>query len=391
MQATRALFRQFGDPEVIEWVTEPLPAPGPGEVTIEHGAVGLNFIDTYHRRIGMTALLTVAAVAGGWLAHRIVFALSGRIAAMSIAQVDDLVLQRIRRPAFWAFIAIAITLAAQYDASLAAIWVPVAQILRPAILGWIAYSLVKAFTAALEFRLAAQDDPIVNRSRKTRIAILSRTATFAIVLITIGLMLLGIPGVRDIGVTVMASAGLAALAVGAAAQPALKSLIAGLQMALTEPLRIGDLVVVDGHTGRVEEIRMSFVIVRTWDERAVIVPTSRFLDQSFENWSRTNEMLTGPVFLHLNPATKVAPIRVEFLRFVGAHPLWDGRTASLLMTESRTETIELRLAMSARTIGDLFDLRCAVREHMIEWLRSEMPEALIRQRIEIEPAAGAKR
>lgn len=341
--------------------------------------------------IGTAALLVAAAVVGGWLVHRIVFAVAGRIAALSAAPVDDLLIRRIRRPAFWAFIAIAVTLAAQGYAPLAAAWDPIAQIVRPAILGWIAYCLVKAFTAAMEFRLEAIDDPITNRSRKTRIAILSRTATFAIVLITIGLMLLGIPGVRDIGVTVMASAGLAALAVGAAAQPALKSLIAGLQMALTEPLRIGDLVVVDGHTGRVEEIRMSFIIVRTWDERAVIVPTSRFLDQSFENWSRTNEMLTGPVFLHLNPATDVAPIRVEFLRFTGSHPLWDGRTAALLMTEARPDTIELRMAMSARTIGDLFDLRCAVREHMIEWLRAEMPDALVRQRIEIEPASAPKR
>jgi len=337
-------------------------------------------------QIGTSALLIAIAIAGGWIAHRIVFAVAGRIAALSAAPVDDLLIGRIRRPAFWAFIAIAITLAAQAHATLAATWGPIAQIVRPAILGWIAYTLVQAFTAAMEFRLEAVDDPITNRSRKTRIAILSRTATFAIVLITVGLMLLGIPGVRDIGVTVMASAGLAALAVGAAAQPALKSLIAGLQMALTEPLRIGDLVVVDGHTGRVEEIRMSFVIVRTWDERAVVVPTSRFLDQSFENWSRTNEMLTGPVFLHLNPATDVAPVRVEFLRFVASHPLWDGRTAALLMTEARPDTIELRMAMSARTIGDLFDLRCAVREHMLEWLRAEMPEALVRQRIEIEAA-----
>lgn len=341
--------------------------------------------------LGTAALLAVAAVVIGWLVHRIVFAIAGRIARMSVAAVDELLLRRIRRPAFWAFIAIAITIAAQADPTLAATWGPIAQIVRPAILGWIAYCLVQAFTAAMEFRLETVEDPITNRSRKTRIAILSRTATFAIVLITVGLMLLGIPGVRDIGVTVMASAGLAALAVGAAAQPALKSLIAGLQMALTEPLRIGDLVVVDGHTGRVEEIRMSYVIVRTWDERAVIVPTSRFLDQTFENWSRSNEMLTGPVFLHLNPATDVAPIRVEFLRFVGSHPLWDGRNAALLMTEARPDTIELRLAMSARTIGELFDLRCAVREHMIEWLRAEMPDALVRQRIEIEPASTPKR
>ena len=131
---------------------------------------------------------------------------------------------------------------------------------------------------------------------------------------------------------------------------------------------------------------MSFVIVRTWDERAVVVPTSSFLDQSFENWSRQNEMLTGPVYLHLDPATDVEPIRNEFERFLQSHELWDQRTGSMLMTEAHPESIELRLAVSSRTIGDLFTLRCEVREHMIAWLRSEMPEALIRHRLEVEAA-----
>ena len=266
-----------------------------------------------------------------------------------------------------------------------------AQFLRPALLGWIAYTLVKAFTAALEIRLELSADPVAMRSRRTRIAVLSRTATFAIIIITVGLMLLTIPAVRNIGTTLLASAGLAALAVGAAAQPALKSLIAGLQVALTEPFRIGDLVKIDGETGRVEEVRMSFVTVRTWDERVLVVPTSRFLDDSFENWSRKNERLTGPVFLHLDPATKVAPIREEFERFVAAHELYDGRAIALLMTEAYPESIELRLSMSAASISDLWQLRCATREHMLDWIQDNMPDALIRHRLEVpngHPKAG---
>ena len=136
---------------------------------------------------------------------------------------------------------------------------------------------------------------------------------------------------------------------------------------------------------------MSFITVRTWDERAIVVPTTQVLEQSFENWSRKSEMLTGPVFLHLDPATDIAPIRAEFLRFVEAHENWDGRTAKALVTEAYPESIEVRLAMSARTIAELFDLRCAVREHMIEWLREEMPDALIRHRLEVphgHPKAG---
>lgn len=333
-----------------------------------------------------TALALAIALLAAMVLHRIVFAILRRIATMSSTPVDGMVFNRLYKPLRWSFIAIAISVLSARDADIAYFWGTVSGFVIPALLGWVTLSIAKAFTDALEYRTDLSVDPVAARSRKTRISILSRTATFAIVLITTGLMLFSIPAVKEVGVTLMASAGLAALALGAAAQPALKSLIAGLQMAITEPLRLGDLVVVDGHTGRVEEIRMSYVIVRTWDERAVVVPTSSFLDQSFENWSRQNEMLTGPVYLHLDPATDVEPIRKEFERFLQSNELWDERNGSMLMTEAHPESIELRLAVSSRTIGDLFALRCELREHMIAWLRREMPEALIRHRLEVEAA-----
>ncbi|UIP07075.1 mechanosensitive ion channel family protein [Erythrobacter sp. SDW2] len=344
--------------------------------------------------IAESALIIGLAVAAAYLLYRGIFAIASRLARASETALDDLVVQKIRRPVKWAMIAIAITLVAGANENLAAVWEPIARFVRPALLGWIAYTLVKAFALGLEYRLQTSEeggvaDIATLRSRKTRISILSRTATFVIVFITVGLMLLSIPQVAAIGTTVLASAGIAALAVGAAAQPALKSLIAGLQMALTEPLRIGDLVVIDGFSGRVEEIRMSYIIVRMWDERAVIVPTSRFLDNSFENWSRKNEKLTGPVMLHLDPIAEISPIRAEFERFVDAHPLWDRRTADLLMTDAYPESIALRLSVSSATIGDLFQLRCDLREHMLAWLREHQPDALIRHRLEL-PGGHAK-
>lgn len=333
--------------------------------------------------IAVSAAFLGVAVVAAYVLYRIVFAIVGRLTRLSETEVDEMVVDRVRRPVKWSFIAIGVTLVAQIDPDLQSLWEPLARFVRPALLGWIAYTLVKAFTAAIEYRLEISDDPVAMRSRRTRIAILSRTATFAIIFITVGLMLMSIPGVRDIGTTLLASAGLAALAVGAAAQPALKSLIAGLQMAVTEPLRIGDLVKVDGQTGRVEEIKMSFVTVRTWDERVLIVPTSRFLDQPFENWSRKNEALTGAVMLHLDPIADVSPIRAEFERFVQAHAMFDGRNMDLLMTQAYPESVELRLTVSARTIADLFELRCQLREHMLKWLREHQPEALIRHRLEL--------
>jgi small-conductance mechanosensitive channel len=317
--------------------------------------------------------------------YRLIFAVAGRLASKSGTQADDLILERVRRPVKWALLAIGVSLAAQANLELARFWEPLGTFLRPALLGWIAYTLVQSFTAVMELRMGSKD-PVAMRSRKTRIALLSRLATIAIIVITTGLMLFAIPSVQAIGTTMLASAGLAALAVGAAAQPALKSLIAGLQVAITEPMRIGDMVVVDGHTGRVEEIHMSYVVLRIWDQRVVILPTDRFLDNGFENWSRRNEELTGPVYLHLDPASPIEPIRQEFLRFAAEHPLCDQRSASALVTEAHPESLELRLAMSANTISELWELRCAVREHMLDWLRQEMPDTLIRHRLEVEAA-----
>ncbi len=338
--------------------------------------------------IALSAVSLALGLLGAYLLYRLAYAVVTRLAKRSENEADDLILERIRRPIKWSFLTIGVSLAAQANLELARFWEPLGVFLQPALLGWLAYNFVKAMTAVMELRMETQD-PVAMRSRRTRIAVLSRIATMAILTITVGLMLFSIPSVQAIGTTMLASAGLVALAVGAAAQPTLKSIIAGLQVALTEPMRIGDLVVVDGHTGRVEEIRMSFVTLRIWDERLIIIPTERFLDESFENWSRRSEQLSGPVFLHLDPATKIAPIREEFERYTNNHELHDGRAATLLMTEAYPESVELRLSMSAATISNLWDLRCDVREHMLGWIGTNMPDALIRHRLEV-PGGHAK-
>ena len=333
-----------------------------------------------------TGITLIGSILLALLAHYVIFLVLRRISRLSSSPLDDLVISAIRRPLRWAMIGFALSIAAHSGALTGEGWSIALSFVTPALLGWVAFSIVRGVAAGLQSKLEAEGDPVANRSRQTRIAILSRTLNIGIVIIAVSLIMLNIPGVRDVGTAMLASAGLAALAVGAAAQPALKSLIAGLQMALTQPIRLGDLVKVDGQAGRVEEIRMSFVTVRTWDERVLVVPTIRFLDQSFENWSRVSEALTGPVMLHLDPAAEIDPIRQEFERFVKTCKEWDGRTATALMTEAYPESIELRLAMSSETIGELFALRCAVREHMLSWLRKHMPGALIQRRLEVEAA-----
>lgn len=324
--------------------------------------------------LAVPALLALAV-------HWIVFWALGRAVRASSTQIDNAVVVAVRQPARWLLVAAAIAIASQIDPRIAAGWAVIARYLLPALFGWTLYALIDGLIAGLELEAETSEDPVTMRARRTRTSILGRTVKVIVVVITVALVLFQLPGVRQIGVTLMASAGLVALVVGAAAQPALKSLIAGLQMALTQPLRLGDMVKVEGQSGRVEEIRWSFVTVRTWDERLLVVPTVRFLDGMFENWSRVSERLTGPVFLYLDPATDIAPVRAEFERFVRAQPEFDGRSAALDMTEARPDSVELRLSVSAATIKDLWDLRVKVREHMFDWLRREMPDALLRHRM----------
>lgn len=330
---------------------------------------------TLHELPG-AAIAAGIAVAVALLVHLVLFRLLRRIAGLSNLRSDELVVERMRNPARWALVALSIELAGESSPLLARLWGSVDRVAIPALLGWIAVRLVRAYAIAVDSRARLNDDEMYARSRRTRIAILSRSLRFVIIFVTVALMLLSLPGVRSVGVTLITSAGLAALAVGAAAQPALKSLIAGIQMALTEPVRIDDHVVVEGESGRVEDIRMTYVIIRSPDERRIIVPTSKFLDSSFQNWTRVGGGITGSVVLAVHPGTPISPIRAAYEKMLDACPEWDRRTGALQVSDSRIDAIELKLVMSAAEPGALGKLRLAMREGMLEWLRCELPTAV---------------
>ncbi len=328
------------------------------------------------------AAIAGAAVLIALAIHWLVFRLLKAVARRSEGEADDVVVRRLIKPTRAAFVALVLFVVAREVPPLATVLERVAGFVMPALVGWIAIAILHALIEAAKLRAdISVADNLEARRRRTRLTMVNRLLTFVIVFVTVGLVLLSIPGVRDIGVTLVASAGLAGLAVGAAAQPALKSLIAGVQMALTEPINIDDVVIVEGEWGRIEEIRTTYVVVKVWDERRVVVPTSYFLEQPFQNWTkRTSEML-GTVFLYLDPATRIAPIRAEFERQVKANARWDGRTAVAQVTDTKRDAIEVRLLMSARDSGLLFDLRCDIREGMLEWLADNQPEAFAKLRL----------
>ena len=333
--------------------------------------------------VTVAAILATALAVGVALGvHWLIFRLLTRLARSSESKSDNILVDRIARPSRWALVALALLIAADLIPALDNIWHRIGGIVMPLLVGWMVIAILHALVEVMILRsdISVEDNRRA-RKRRTRLSIFNRIATFIIVFVTIGLMLLAIPGVRQIGVTLVASAGLAGLAVGAAAQPALKSLIAGFQMALTEPIIVGDAVVIGEEFGTVEEIRTTYVVVKVWDERRLVVPTSKFLEETFQNWTKTTSQLLGTVMLYVDPAIRLDPIREKFTALVEASERWDGRVVKMQVTDLTRDAIELRLMMSAKDAPTLFDLRCDTREALIQWLAETMPEALVRSRV----------
>ena len=330
----------------------------------------------------------VLAILAALIIHRIAIALASRTARRSVSPLDDILVRRLGGPSRWLLIGIALVMvepSLHLTQGAAHAWTRVAGLALPALFGW---TVIAVLGVSLDLVLARADVTVENnldaRRRRTRAAILNRVATFIILLITFCLMLMSIPAIRSIGVTLIASAGLAGLAVGAAAQPALKNLIAGVQMAFTEPIRIDDVVIVDNEWGRIEDIHLTFVSIRLWDERRLIVPVSKFLEESFQNWTRDSAQLLGSIFWYLDPAADIPRLREKLGEVVRANGRWDGRFFNLQVTDSKADgSIEVRALVTAKDSSTAFDLRCDVREAMLAFIRAEMPEAIMRRRGEV--------
>ena len=331
----------------------------------------------------VTAAITAGLAIGlALLIHAVVFRILCRIARHSESDSDDIVLRRIAAPTRIALVAFALVLVAREVPMVETFWERIASVVMPAILGWLAIAILHALVEAMKLRAdVSVEDNLKARRKRTKLTMFNRIATFVIIFVTVGLILLSIPGVRDIGLTLVASAGLAGLAVGAAAQPALKSLIAGVQMALTEPINIDDVVIVEGEWGWIEDIRTTYVVVKIWDQRRLVVPTTYFLEKPFQNWTKKTAQLLGTVFLYLDPATRIAPVRAEFERQIKGNERWDGRVQVVQVTDTQRDAKEVRLLMSAKDSPTLFDLRCDIREGMLEWLAENYPEAFAKTRL----------
>jgi small-conductance mechanosensitive channel len=210
--------------------------------------------------------------------------------------------------------------------------------------------------------------------------LLKRALDVLLLFLTAGFALMSFDSVRQFGVSLFASAGVAGIAAGLAARPVLGNLIAGMQIAITQPIRLGDVLVIQGNWGTVEEISSTYVVLKIWDWRRLIVPLSYFFDNPFENWTRSSASLIGTVMLYVDYTVPVDAVRDKLNEIVRASPLWDGQVVNLQVTDAREETVEVRALVSARDSGATFDLRCEVREKLIAFLGAEYPGALPRRR-----------
>ena len=223
-------------------------------------------------------------------------------------------------------------------------------------------------------------------ARVNRVRVLSRSAMSVVVVAGCAMALMTFPGARQVGASLLASAGVIGIVAGLAAKPVFSNLIAGLQLALAQPIRIDDVLVVEGEWGRVEEITGTFVVLRIWDDRCLILPLTYFIEKPFQNWTRSSAQLLGSAFFYVDFGMPLAPLRAELERVVRAAPEWDGRTFVLQVTDTTDRAMQLRVLATARNSALAFDLRCRIREGLIDFMQREYPQFLPRLRIESDAA-----
>jgi small-conductance mechanosensitive channel len=256
---------------------------------------------------------------------------------------------------------------------------------------WLAERAVRVSEDALMRRLDVDTpDNLRARRARTQVRVVGRVITLGIIVLALAIVLLTFPQGRTIGASLLASAGIAGIIAGVAARSTVGNFIAGLQIAFAEPIRLDDAVVVEGEWGNIEEITLTYVVVRIWDRRRLVLPSSYFVENPIENWTRYSADIVATVILYVDYATPVEEVRAEFDRIVAASKLWNGQTSVLQVVDATEKTMVLRGLVSAGSAQNAWDLRCEVREHLLAWLQRGHPEALPRLRAELPPRpAGA--
>lgn len=331
-------------------------------------------------------LLLGLSYAGVRVTSAVATPLLTRLARFSKSELDDQLVQALQRPGRTLLFLVALALGTRALAFPAVAQSLVDDVVRSAVVAvlvWAVLAVSKLVAQLLEARAAANADGHSARAVRTQVSVLHRVVDAVVLVVGGALVLLQFPGVRHIGMSMLASAGVAGVVIGLAAQRSIANLLAGIQISLTQPIRIGDTVIVEKEWGWIEEITLTYVVVKVWDLRRLVVPISAFLEKPFQNWSRTSTELLGTVELYSDYQVDVDAARQELARIVEPQrgKLWDGKVAGIQVTGMSDRALTLRALVSSADAGQNWDLRCLVREKLVSWLKQQ-PGGLPRVRTE---------
>jgi small-conductance mechanosensitive channel len=336
--------------------------------------------------------VVAAAAVTGWLVAVVVMRSVQRWARHTNGILDDCVAEHIPRPVKLLLpatgVAATLPLVALPERVISALHHAVLLLIIVG-LGWLMFRVVRVVEDVAQHRLdAVGSDDLQARGVRTQIRAFVNIAGFVICVVTAAFALMTFEAVRELGAGLLASAGLAGVVLGFAAQKSLGTLLAGIQIAIAQPIRVSDSVVLEGESGRIEEITLTYVVVRLWDLRRLIVPINYFIEKPFQNWTRVSSDLIGAVFLHLDYSVPVDDIRRELERLLHASPLWDKKTWGVQVTDANDRAMLVRMVMSAKDSTDAFNLRCEMREKMIAFLQRKHPDGLplLRPDVSASPA-----
>jgi small-conductance mechanosensitive channel len=332
--------------------------------------------------LGLIALAIVCAL--------IVYRMARAVVRRAIGSQNSLalpILQRTAGPVQLAICLIAVALVlplAPLDDELRGTLTHLFAVATIALVGWISIRAVDLVASRYLHRFGTDiAENFLARKHVTQVRVFKRVTDTMIVVVALSTALMTFDSVRQYGVSLFASAGAAGLILGLAARPLLSNLIAGVQIAITQPIRIEDAVIIENEWGWVEDIASTYVVIRLWDWRRMVVPLAYFIERPFQNWTRDAASLIGSVILHVDYAADVPRIRKYLSEAARECKLWDGAVVNLQVVDTNARTMELRALVSARNAPQSWDLRCEIREKMIAFLQREMPEALPRERAEI--------
>ncbi|MBC8468901.1 MAG: mechanosensitive ion channel [Planctomycetes bacterium] len=333
------------------------------------------------------ALLLGAAGLIGITGHLLLYRLLLKISKSTTSNLDNTFIKFCYRPLQWIIILVVVRLLQKLTVFETQVPDFISHVMSLLLIGLVSWLLIRSVYVLEGYILRRFDvdvkDNLKARKIHTQFRVLKRIVIVVVAILAFGSCLMTFEKVQQLGTTILASAGIIGIVVGMAAQKTITTFIAGLQIAITQPIRVDDVVIVENEWGRIEEITLTYVVVRIWDLRRLIVPITFFIEKPFQNWTRVTADILGTVFIYVDYTVPIESVRTELRRILEESELWDRKVCVLQVTNTSERTVELRALMSAVDASTAWSLRCHVREKLIDFVQKNFPEALPKLRTEL--------